>query len=300
MNQNKRIYLNTVDSTEINNKFTFDVGKADLHTPSSSRMKIKLIRCILPSTLNIGSYNESPTADDFNLRLSFEKTAGTVTTAYSILFNPQFTPTGSSRIWNLQTTMVDIVSFINLEISTSATQQTIAIDTALTPIGVNRLVCINANESVTFLTGSTSIEILRALGCNIETNTTITENDFTPRNFDVTQVLQNVLINTNINTDSFSTTNEAKRNILESIPTALTQAVNYNELLSTLQVQGSSTKIATFKNASSLIYDGNNDGLSVGNTAIDTIIISLLSPQNKIVNLGGNKMSLVLEVEFVK
>ena len=112
--------------------------------------------------------------------------------------------------------------------------------------------------------------------------------------------MQNVLINSNINTDSFSTTSIAKRNILESIPTALTQAVNYNELLSTIQVTGTVNKIASFKNASSLIYEGTNDGLSIGNTSIDTIVLSLLSPQNKIVNLGGNKMSIVLEVEFVK
>ena len=131
-------------------------------------------------------------------------------------------------------------------------------------------------------------------------NTSITRDDSTPFNFDITQVMQNVLINSNINTDSFSTTSIAKRNILESIPTALTQAVNYNELLSTIQVTGTVNKIASFKNASSLIYEGTNDGLSIGNTSIDTIVLSLLSPQNKIVNLGGNKMSIVLEVEFVK
>ena len=44
MNQNKRLYLNSVDSNEINNKFEFEVGKADLHAPSGSRMKIKMVR----------------------------------------------------------------------------------------------------------------------------------------------------------------------------------------------------------------------------------------------------------------
>ena len=76
------------------------------------------------------------------------------------------------------------------------------------------------------------------------------QSHLTPFNFDITQVMQNVLINSNINTDSFSTTSVAKRNILESIPTALTQAVNYNELLSTIQVTGTVNKIASFKNAS--------------------------------------------------
>ena len=300
MNQNKRLYLNSVDSNEINNKFEFEVGKADLHTPSGSRMKIKMVRAVLPSTLNIGSYNENTTADDFNLRLSYEHTTATGTTGYAILFNPQFVPTVTTRNLNLQTTMVDLVSFINLEINSSVTSPTIAIDTNVAVIGLNRLNCVNDNETVTFLTGTSSIEILRALGCRLELNTSITRDDSTPFNFDITQVMQNVLINSNINTDSFSTTSIAKRNILESIPTALTQAVNYNELLSTIQVTGTVNKIASFKNASSLIYEGTNNGLSIGNTSIDTIVLSLLSPQNKIVNLGGNKMSIVLEIEFVK
>ncbi len=66
MNQNKRLYLNSGDSTETfdnDGKFTFDLSNAHLHAQAGSRMKKKLIRCELPSTTWKGTFNDNKGGD---------------------------------------------------------------------------------------------------------------------------------------------------------------------------------------------------------------------------------------------
>jgi len=303
MNQNKRLYLNSGDSTETFNndgKFTLDLSNAHLHAPSGTRMKMKLIRCELPSTTCIGTFNDNQTADDFNLKLSFEYTAGGSTNGFTIFFNPQINLGGAdSKVWNLQTTIIDVLGYINQPIQ-SPGNPVIGVDTDVSEIGLNRLKLLIPSVSLTFLTGETSIEILRALGLNIDLNTTITDSSGSPRNFDLTQVLPNIIISSNLNFNSFSTTSVSNASIIEVIPTAMTQDVNYITLLSTLNQSGSTTTPVSYKLGSSLVYESTQSGKTIGNTSVDRMTIELLSPQNKKVVLAQNKASLVIEVEFVK
>jgi len=303
MNNNQRLYLNSVDTVEdsgYDGLFLFDLSKADLHAPAGSRLKIKCVRAELPSSACIASFNANDQADDFNLKLQFEYRIGAAApTTHSFTFNPQVALSANTKIWNLATTINDVLGFINDEIGGTPASPKIVLDEVLSDIGLNRLILTTVGDSLTFLTGTSSIEILRGLGCNVESNTNISDSQPTPRNFDLTQVLPNILINSSLNFDSFTSTAVSQTNILDCVPTALTQSASYNSLLSTIVASGSTSILASYKQQSSLIYESTQSGKTIGNTSIDNLTIELLSPQDKKVSLANNNMTLVLEVEYV-
>jgi len=295
----RRLYLTSRDSNPrviFNDKVQIDLSKANLNVESNQKMGLSIVRATLPTTLeavprtttvsNVGN-NKDVSLLSFSIsgtphRLFFND--------WSILNNPG---ADYHMTWTVQTTIDNIVEKIN---TLSGLNNLIKVGSL--DLG-NRLVYGTANTTpIIFSHTESSSNILRALGLNTESDTTlsptITE---TPYNVNLAGLLPVVYVRTNIGVGGYmSMKGGMTMNILGSIPVEISNLNAGNNVESFT----GTTQTVRYQPASSINYVNHaNEGSHkiITNQHINSITLELLNSEGVIVGTGLNDYSITLEVK---
>ena len=295
----RRLYLTSRDSNPrviFNDKVQIDLSKANLNVESNQKMGLSIVRATLPTTLeavprtttvsNVGN-NKDVSLLSFSIsgtpyRLFFND--------WSILNNPGVI---YHMTWTVQTTIDNIVEKIN---TLSGLNNLIKVGSL--DLG-NRLVYGTANTTpIIFSHTESSSNILKALGLNTESDTTlsptITE---TPYNVNLAGLLPVVYVRTNIGVGGYmSMKGGMTMNILGSIPVEISNLNAGNNVESFT----GTTQTVRYQPASSINYVNHaNEGSHkiITNQHINSITLELLNSEGVIVGTGLNDYSITLEVK---
>ena len=295
----RRLYLTSRDSNPrviFNDKVQIDLSKANLNVESNQKMGLSIVRATLPTTLeavprtttvsNVGN-NKDVSLLSFSIsgtpyRLFFND--------WSILNNPG---ADYHMTWTVQTTIDNIVEKIN---TLSGLNNLIKVGSL--DLG-NRLVYGTANTTpIIFSHTESSSNILRALGLNTESDTTlsptITE---TPYNVNLAGLLPVVYVRTNIGVGGYmSMKGGMTMNILGSIPVEISNLNAGNNVESFT----GTTQTVRYQPASSINYVNHaNEGSHkiITNQHINSIALELLNSEGVVVGTGLNDYSITLEVK---
>ena len=288
----RRLYLSSVDS---NIKFVndghvnFDLTRASIACRNDQMIALSLVRAELPATTCLGTYQETRVngavtgeGPRFNNLILVFDLLGPVGTAgpHVITFNPRVPIFGNTHPWTLQTTINDIVGMINSTIEGNYI----------------RLQMIAPATGITIRHLQTSPEILRALGMNTDKDTTFTQAITTPFNFDLSQLLPVVRVKTNFNFNSESSDATGDSNILDSLPTNTTQGNQYYQTLTIADANGT----VNIKNKSMMLHENAYMSKQIIPTkTINNLEIELVSQDNKLVSVGQQPFSMVIQVDIL-
>jgi len=295
----RRLYLTSRDSNPrviFNDKVQIDLSKANLNVESNQKMGLSIVRATLPTTLeavprtttvsNVGN-NKDVSLLSFSIsgtpyRLFFND--------WSILNNPGVI---YHMTWTVQTTIDNIVEKIN---TLSGLNNLIKVGSL--DLG-NRLVYGTANTTpIIFSHTESSSNILKALGLNTESDTTlsptITE---TPYNVNLAGLLPVVYVRTNIGVGGYmSMKGGMTMNILGSIPVEISNLNAGNNVESFT----GTTQTVRYQPASSINYVNHaNEGSHkiITNQHINSITLELLNSEGVVIGTGLNDYSITLEVK---
>lgn len=295
----RRLYLTSRDSNPrviYNDKVQIDLSKANLNVESNQKMGLSIVRATLPTTLeavprtttvsNVGN-NKDVSLLSFSIsgtpyRLFFND--------WSILNNPGVI---YHMTWTVQTTIDNIVEKIN---TLSGLNNLIKVGSL--DLG-NRLVYGTANTTpIIFSHTESSSNILKALGMNTESDTTlsptITE---TPYNVNLAGLLPVVYVRTNIGVGGYmSMKGGMTMNILGSIPVEISNLNAGNNVESFT----GTTQTVRYQPASSINYVNHaNEGSHkiITNQHINSITLELLNSEGVVIGTGLNDYSITLEVK---
>jgi len=295
----RRLYLTSRDSNPrviYNDKVQIDLSKANLNVESNQKMGLSIVRATLPTTLeavprtttvsNVGN-NKDVSLLSFSIsgtpyRLFFND--------WSILNNPGVI---YHMTWTVQTTIDNIVEKIN---TLSGLNNLIKVGSL--DLG-NRLVYGTANTTpIIFSHTESSSNILKALGLNTESDTTlsptITE---TPYNVNLAGLLPVVYVRTNIGVGGYmSMKGGMTMNILGSIPVEISNLNAGNNVESFT----GTTQTVRYQPASSINYVNHaNEGSHkiITNQHINSITLELLNSEGVVIGTGLNDYSITLEVK---
>ena len=296
----RRLYLTSRDSNPrviYNDKVQIDLSKANLNVESNQKMGLSIVRATLPTTLeavprtttvsNVGN-NKDVSLLSFSIsgtpyRLFFND--------WSILNNPGVI---YHMTWTVQTTIDNIVEKIN---TLSGLNNLIKVGSL--DLG-NRLVYGTANTTpIVFSHTESSSNILKALGLNTESDTTlsptITE---TPYNVNLAGLLPVVYVRTNIGVGGYmSMKGGMTMNILGSIPVEISNLNAGNNVESFT----GTTQTVRYQPASSINYVNHaNEGSHkiITNQHINSITLELLNSEGVVIGTGLNDYSITLEVKI--
>ena len=295
----RRLYLTSRDSNPrviYNDKVQIDLSKANLNVESNQKMGLSIVRATLPTTLeavprtttvsNVGN-NKDVSLLSFSIsgtpyRLFFND--------WSILNNPGVI---YHMTWTVQTTIDNIVEKIN---TLSGLNNLIKVGSL--DLG-NRLVYGTANTTpIIFSHTESSSNILKALGLNTESDTTlsptITE---TPYNVNLAGLLPVVYVRTNIGVGGYmSMKGGMTMNVLGSIPVEISNLNAGNNVESFT----GTTQTVRYQPASSINYVNHaNEGSHkiITNQHINSITLELLNSEGVVIGTGLNDYSITLEVK---
>ena len=209
------------------------------------------------------------------------------------IFNSRFQSANPLQFPLTQQNVInDVIAYINEAFGATV----VKIDDSVQTLGLFRLIATAGNQ-VIFIFDHTSPEILRALGLSTIQNTQITENDRSPFNWDMSQILPVVRIKTNLNFNSFSSDISGDNNILDSVSTATT---NGNQYYQTLAISVGDNNI-NIKNKSMIIHE--NFYMSkqvIPAKRINNLEIKLVSQDDKLITVGQQPFTLVLQVDILE
>ena len=293
----RRLYLSSLDSNidYINDgHINIDLTRASIHALNSELIAVSLVRIELPSTVAIGSYTDSIDPKNNNLIMRIEVKIGTGTPVVKdFIFNSRFQSANPLQFPLTQQNVInDVIAYINEAFGA----EVVKIDDSVQTLGLFRLIATAGNQ-VIFIFDHTSPEILRALGLSTIQNTQITENDRSPFNWDMSQILPVVRIKTNLNFNSFSSDISGDNNILDSVSTATT---NGNQYYQTLAISAGDNNI-NIKNKSMIIHE--NFYMSkqvIPAKRINNLEIKLVSQDDKLITVGQQPFTLVLQVDILE
>tara|TARA_R110000850_G_scaffold32711_1_gene89981 strand:- start:3849 stop:4751 length:903 start_codon:yes stop_codon:yes gene_type:complete len=293
----RRLYLSSLDSNidYINDgHINIDLTRASIHALNSELIAVSLVRIELPSTVAIGSYTDSIDPKNNNLIMRIEVKIGTGTPVVKdFIFNSRFQSANPLQFPLTQQNVInDVIAYINEAFGA----EVVKIDDSVQTLGLFRLIATAGNQ-VIFIFDHTSPEILRALGLSTIQNTQITENDRSPFNWDMSQILPVVRIKTNLNFNSFSSDISGDNNILDSVSTATT---NGNQYYQTLAISVGDNNI-NIKNKSMIIHE--NFYMSkqvIPAKRINNLEIKLVSQDDKLITVGQQPFTLVLQVDILE
>jgi hypothetical protein len=293
----RRLYLSSLDSNiqYLNDGHVhIDLTNASIHAKNSELIAVSLVRIELPSTICIGSYIDSIDPKNNNLIMRVELQEGTATPVVKdFIFNSRFQSSNPLQFpLTIQNVINDIIAYINEAFGADV----VKIDDSVQTLGIFRLISV-AGKAVTFIFDHTSPEILRALGLSTIANTQITENDRSPFNWDMSQILPVVRIKTNLNFNSFSSDVSGDNNILDSVSTATS---NGNQYYETLAVSTSGGTI-NIKNKSMILHE--NFYMSkqvIPAKRINNFEIKLVSQEDKLISVGQQPFSMVLQIDILE
>tara|TARA_R110002124_G_scaffold183128_1_gene350487 strand:+ start:952 stop:1854 length:903 start_codon:yes stop_codon:yes gene_type:complete len=293
----RRLYLSSLDSNidYINDgHINIDLTRASIHALNSELIAVSLVRIELPSTVAIGSYTDSIDPKNNNLIMRIEVKIGTGTPVVKdFIFNSRFQSANPLQFPLTQQNVInDVIAYINEAFGATV----VKIDDSVQTLGLFRLIATAGNQ-VIFIFDHTSPEILRALGLSTIQNTQITENDRSPFNWDMSQILPVVRIKTNLNFNSFSSDISGDNNILDSVSTATT---NGNQYYQTLAISAGDNNI-NIKNKSMIIHE--NFYMSkqvIPAKRINNLEIKLVSQDDKLITVGQQPFTLVLQVDILE
>lgn len=293
----RRLYLSSLDSNinYINDgHINIDLTRASIHALNSELLAVSLVRIELPSTIGIGSYTDSIDPNNNNLIMRVEVKIGTDTPVVKdFIFNSRFQSDNPLQFPLTQQNVInDIIAYINEAFGV----EVVKIDDSVQTLGLFRLISFSGKQ-VIFIFPHTSPEILRALGLSTTQDTQLTENDRSPFNWDMSQILPVVRIKTNLNFNSFSSDISGDNNILDSVSTATT---NGNQYFQTLAVAGADNTI-NIKNKSMIVHE--NFYMSkqvIPAKRINNLEIKLVTQDDKLITVGQQPFTLVLQVDILE
>ena len=295
----RRLYLTSRDSVPrviFNDKVKIDLGKANLNVESNQQMGLSIVRATLPSTLETVPRTTAVSlyGNNKDVSLLCFNISGTT---YKLYFNDwsQINSPGiiNHMTWTVQTTIDNLVLKIN---TLSGLNDLIKVGTQ--DVG-NRLVYGTANTTpIVFNHSQSSSNILKALGLNIESDTTlsptITE---APYNVNLAGLLPVVYVRTNIGVGGYmSMKGGMTMNILGSIPIEISN-LNAGNNIESFSEDSTSQR---FQPTSVINYVNHaNEGSHkiITNQHINSIELELLNSDGVLVGTGLNDYAITLEVK---
>lgn len=352
----RRVYLSQQDSEADDAEFNehggmrINVKAANLTPKPDELLSVALVRASLPNTLTTPGLTTVPAQTFFPahvdwifgqkidpnlqvLTLGVGNFTGTWTsTSQTLVFfifnDPNTVKLNNGMIhtywgdWTLQTTMIDLIAFINASLTSLGRAEQLKIYN--NSGAAHRIAVTDPTKCVTFVQSQSSRHIIEAFG--MYSYTTLYQNPslsqptvigtqtgtgnelVSPYQFSVASVMGEVFLKSNLATDSFISWGEqgnkgAIENILASIPTAVSNNVSGFKLTSatysnTLEAETDEPLIPAQINYTNWALTGSHK--PIANHRIGNIILELVDSRNVPVGVGSNTWEVVLEFKFIK